>query len=504
MKEENNIDEVFRSGIHKDYPVDNSLWSAVESQLPTAPNRKSPWYFSLNGLALAFVLLISATISTDTVRPISSEGMADSERTLIDKGIVSASNETQIEAVESEPITNQNTSKKSLNPLTKTTTNTNESTPKSIEKGKINKKNKTAKKYLSNNKDENTKEESSATIDKKVGRIAPLKTSNSGRESSLRKQYTNSIDSKNNANSESLSLNAAPKSLLELDSKFDFVSLMDPQPMDWNLIGSRSNGNLMPKSANDDRIFKRPLSKQAFMLEFVAMQSFQTEKKISGNDSKLIDFKANSEVSGENTRIGVNLIRPFRFLTFGAGVHYVVQSEKVRYKVNREELGFDISYDTTYRVVNSNFMSNGNPVLLIEKQINETQTPTFTLVEDYLYRTNTFRRIQVPIFIGFNKKQGNWMAEVRGAFVTNYLFDQQGAYISSDLKTTKDFSESGQFNTMVYSYQFNASLGYQINELIGVGLRYGYEQDITSFTKEYDSKWSNQRAGVWLLYQPNW
>jgi hypothetical protein len=279
---------------------------------------------------------------------------------------------------------------------------------------------------------------------------------------------------------------------------------MNPQPMDWSLIRNNSSRQLVPKQANENGIFKRPIPKQAFMVEIVAMRSFQSEKKLSGDDAALLDFKAKSEVAGDNMRFGVNLIRPYRFLTFGAGVHYTVQTEKVRYKVNREEVGFDISFDTTYRVVNSNFMSNGNPVLLIEKQINETQTPTYTLVDDYLIRTNTFRRLQVPLFIGFNKKQGNWIGEVRGAFIANYLFDQQGGYISSDLQTTTDFSESGQFNTMVYSYQINASLGYQINELIGVGLRYGYEQDITSFTKQYDSRWINQQAGVWLLYQTNW
>ena len=69
MKEDNSkIDQLFREGLKKNYPVDSNLWAAVETQLPSSPKRMVPWYFSLNGIALAFVLLMSAMISTDTVR----------------------------------------------------------------------------------------------------------------------------------------------------------------------------------------------------------------------------------------------------------------------------------------------------------------------------------------------------------------------------------------------------------------------------------------------------
>ena len=234
------------------------------------------------------------------------------------------------------------------------------------------------------------------------------------------------------------------------------------------------------------------------------MRSYKSDKILAMSNESFKEYKENSEVAKSNSRMGINLIRPYKFLTFGVGAHYIVQTEQVGYKVNREELGVDISYDTTYRVVNSNFVSNGKPVLLIEKQINEIETPSFTLVEDYLYRTNTFKRLSIPVFIGVQKNYGRIMAELRAGLVANYLFDHQGAYISKDLAVTEDFGQSNSIRDLVYGYQFNLSLGYQVNEIVGVGVRCGYEEDLTSFTNQYDSRWRNQNLGLWLLYQPNW
>ena len=67
MKENNDIDQLFKNGLQKEYPVDNALWASVESQLTNQP-KGNLWFFNLNTIAIIMILFICAIIPTDSVR----------------------------------------------------------------------------------------------------------------------------------------------------------------------------------------------------------------------------------------------------------------------------------------------------------------------------------------------------------------------------------------------------------------------------------------------------
>ncbi|NBG65948.1 porin family protein [Acidiluteibacter ferrifornacis] len=507
MKEDNSkIDQLFREGLKKNYPVDSNLWAAVETQLPSSPKRMVPWYFSLNGIALAFVLLMSAMISTDTVR-INTVGKSEG---VFAKDHTTKQNQTELD--EDYSFSQKKTQVEQPQIKTNTTSNSNTKQPSIIDT-----KNDIVEtlevpdvstKGIARTNAANASPEP-VVPDFKVsaisGNTVTQKFEASVNDIKMEDDLANPSTRESSVKENNTSISFASKNQFSnLSTQQNEIELMVPKLMKWNAVFSNYSLQLNPKRKVVSSIIQPPIQRQKLALEIVAMRSYKSDKILAMSNESLKEYKENSEVAKSNSRMGINLIRPYKFLTFGVGAHYIVQTEQVGYKVNREELGVDISYDTTYRVVNSNFVSNGKPVLLIEKQINEIETPSFTLVEDYLYRTNTFKRLSIPVFIGVQKNYGRIMAELRAGLVANYLFDHQGAYISKDLAITEDFGQSNSIRDLVYGYQFNLSLGYQVNEIVGVGVRCGYEEDLTSFTKQYDSRWRNQNLGLWLLYQPNW
>ncbi len=139
---------------------------------------------------------------------------------------------------------------------------------------------------------------------------------------------------------------------------------------------------------------------------------------------------------------------------------------------------------------------------MIEEEITEIRTPTTIIVEDQLRVRNEFKRISIPLSIGYEKALGSWSFGVSSSFVINYLYQQNGVYINEDLNSIQDFSEGEEFYLLVFGHQAAAGIGYSLNEFIAVGARVNYEYDLNSFTKDYGSKFQSQNLGLWLRIRP--
>ncbi len=483
---DNELDELFRSGLDTKYPVDQSLWSAVEPSLPTPSNGGGLWVFILNGIAIASVLFIGNYITENTkslqateIKKVATYAeIAKDNKLEVQEELIITANENQ-----GTPITN---------------------TPQEEKIDDV--------------------QEKELTSQISYTDVAPIKNENSINGKLLtRNEYIkeNTID-------------AASTVKQGIDSNRSFLSATTPPIiMEGRLIadiassqaksgsGKYMNANflrpidlalplsiiepstllhLTPKK--NETYFQPNKSIQFSQFELVYSRSLITKKSVSGLSEAVIDLKANAEQNSSVTTIGLNLINHHKWLTYGIGVHYFKQEERVQYDIIDGEIRNVTSYDTTYNIVNTNYSSNGHPVILIENKINQVNTPTYVEFGNRLIGTNIFERIQVPVFIGASKQIRHWTAELRTGLVANYSLHQSGAYINEDLNELVGFEGRNQFNDLILSQTNNISIGYQLNETFSVGGRLNYEFDLTSVTTDYNSRLRTTRGGVYIVYRP--
>jgi hypothetical protein len=219
-------------------------------------------------------------------------------------------------------------------------------------------------------------------------------------------------------------------------------------------------------------------------------------------ESNVKEYKKQNERTSTISNVGLNIFTDHKSLQLGIGLHFSKYSENLNYLVDAPGVAYDINYDTTYKVVNGNFNSNGVPVLLIERNIEETVTERGVIVKKEVYLRNEFERLQIPIFLGIHKNIGRFYGNIRTSLNLNYSIQQTGAYIENDLNKIQNFEAKNQINQFVIGNTSSASLGYSLNEFIVIGTRFNYETDLTSFTKGYNSRFNQYGLGLWLMWKP--
>lgn len=476
---DNELDELFRSGLANDYPVDPTLWSALEPKLPAPAKGGGAWVFILNGIAILSVLFFGNYVSKNSFNLKASNHLKQTEETnesnqivLLDNPIASNKiivankiNTNQSAEINSDP-------EVILNDVESKRTKTNSS---------------------SSNRSEssfNSEEISSSSTNFSVG----VNTEKIGPQvvNTLSLQEI-PIDKK-----KSRSVNPMAAARLEPIEEFDLLipnSLLLP-------LSELDDVALLSLQKNTNHLYKPIKRIQFSQLELVYSRSFFTNKKVSRLDEKTVSFKSRAEQKSNVFTIGINILNQYKWFTYGFGVHYFKQEERVRYQIVDGEIRDVITYDTTYNVLDRNYTSNGHPVLLIQNQINEITTPTFVQFDNYLVGTNSFERIQIPVFVGATKRINNWIGEIRTGFVANYALNQQGAYINEDLNGLVRFDEKKLFNDFILGQTNSLSLGYQLNESLSLGLRMNYEYDLSSITTDYSSRLNTARGAFWLLFRP--
>ena len=487
---DNELDELFRSGVQTNYPVDPALWSAVEPSLPAPSSGSGLWVFILNGIAIISVLFFgnhamdnARSLQANEMKTIATSLQIEEPTNINSKEILMTSKRGSQTDLIAATITNErNTENKKISKsnagiVQETTIPNEKETSIEINNDKVLSSNQTLKTKA--NEPFNA-EKQALNADKPIVRTANsiMVKKEASTVSKTKPQYTSLASNYTN-----------PEFLLP-------ISLSLPLALNEGITALP----LTPKS--NDGLFMPTKRIQFSQFELVYSRSFNTKKSVSGLSEAVIDLKANAEQNATVTTIGLNLINHYKWLTYGVGVHYFKQEEKVKYQIVDGEIRDVISFDTIYNVINTNYSSNGHPVILIENKINQVNTPTYFEFGNSLIGTNTFERIQVPVFIGVNKQINNWTAELRTGLVANYALRQNGAYINEDLNELVGFGERKQFNDLVLGQSNNLSVGYQLNEIFSIGGRINYEFDLTSITVDYNSRLRTTRGGVWILIKP--
>lgn len=495
MKEEKNIDQLFKEGLQQDFPFDSSLWANVEGQLPGSATRRPLWYFNLNSIVLITVLLSCAFIQSDTVISTKVAVQTISQNSNLKSGTSASASKKE----KKEKTSEAKAALASAPALAAVTPNNSNKTINS----KSAKSNKNQNAFTSNDQSGNEKGIESNTGTK---RSEPAKS-----------QINNALSSSNNANPKTADFKPNKKiSELKIQRKSSSKTVANQFAFAKNeeLRAVHSFGYyfplytaLIPEARSSDlgklNGIQSKYKKRIYYVELEASRSLNLSKTVESNNSAFKTEKENSERSLHAENLGINILTPYKSFELGVGIHWNRFYENVSYTVDKMTQGYDISFDTNYRIINPNFNSGGHNVLLIKQEINEVRTAKTIIVDDQLMVQNEFKRIRIPLSVGYKKALGSFSLGLRTAFVLNYLYEQNGVYIDEDLNSIKNLREGNQFNTFVYGHQTGIGLGYSLNEFVAVGCRFSYEYDLNSFTKDYNSKFQHQNLGLWLLWKPN-
>jgi len=518
MKENNNIDNLFKEGVKQEFPFDENLWAAMEGQLPLAPAKRSLWHFNLNSVILGVVLFIYASIQTDTARSTKAYSQTinniSSSNSILTAAVVNSDQTAYKEefiAVTNQTDYSKNVVTETNNLTTKSSLDNGEDANIKVQEKSIVEVNRKAKiernktgipntvRSTANNIDISAK--SSIVKTAKVSSVAPSNNKPDLAKANSSSLITQTVEPTTLSATTNMSLNHDMRLTTRKESN---AILNEDLPPLTSMLSAGFNYGLRDlaspkKQDNKQRILPK---KKQYYVEFVASRSFDLEKTVKSTNSQFVDLKKQSETSLHSVNLGINALTYYKFLTFGVGLHYNRFYENVNYTINKEANTVDISYDTNYVIVSDNFNSNGTPVVLIREELTEIRTPRTIIVEDQLRVQNEFKRIRIPLSIGYEKAFGSWSAGLSTSFVINYLFQQNGVYIKEDLNSIYDFNEGEEFYLLVFGHQASAGIGYSLNEFIAIGARYNYEYDLNSFTKDYSSKFQNQNLGLWLRIRP--
>ena len=466
MKNEHNIDELFRQNIQKEYPYDAKLWAQVEGSLPPASTNKTPWYMNLNSILVVGILLLCALIPTDTVK-------------------------TSVQTIE--PISIYS----NLNTPSNNITSSNE--PNSYEKFSSHSEKNYPIDPVDNNAETSSNLPSYETKQpfNQVVSAIEKQPSVSNNKVNLNKVLDNN-HSKEEQFFEFAPSFASKKVRNNLQQTIFPSSIKEMVSLPFVIQTTSLDQNAVKKILGADRIRKTPILP---FYELIASTSLNIDKKIEENNNEFVQFKRDNESSIRESGFGINFVKSKKILTYGAGIHKSVYSERISYPLTVSKEGFETIFDTTYTIVNGNYNNNGTIVLLIEEQVSQTQRPIVYEQEEVFTTQNSIKRIQLPFFIGVHKQIGSFLCELRTGLAANYIYYQSGVYINESLDKIHPI-ESSELNVFMLSNNNSISLGYGLNEFISIGSRLAYHQDISSFTKDYNSRLSSTQLGIWIQWKP--
>ncbi|MEX2379272.1 MAG: hypothetical protein WD530_00900 [Vicingaceae bacterium] len=491
MKTEKDIDKLFREGIQKSYPYDENLWAQVESALPTSSENlaeKSQWR---NKLKLLFILAFILFLETDS--------------------IVSFNQYVPRQIDESANFSISSASDEALALLTKKA---------EAPKGKqleSNKKNNNDQKIHSTQKQKEETQSSSSAMkreaiskEKREGETYNRSTNaNPVQQKSSSSIEPDEMEDLAQANYADLKLEANVEqsiqsfnSIAEADALPTVSELSRLNSLDFLLESNLSTP--MPRGVDKDKLneLQQKFKKRDYFLELEFGRSALINKQLSGLGANMTKYRKEAEKSKFQQSMGINVLTKVKRFTVGLGVHMSSFYEKISYSYNEEVSNINISYDTSYSVVNGNFNSNGTPVILIRENINESRTEVTENVNREFHINNHFKRISLPLSLGYTKTFGRFNVGLRTAVVVSYLYVSSGGYISNNRDNFYAFEEKDQLEDWVIGNRNQLHLGYTLNEFVAIGTSLNHEQDLSSFTQNYNSKFNTYGLGLWLLYRP--
>lgn len=483
MKAENEIDKLFREGTQKEYSYDENLWSQVESELQTvSTSTKSNWRDVLKFL---FVLVIILFLKTDSI--VSFNQYVPSEiAEKADEG-----SELTVNSIGKLNVKEQSQANIESDAASKNVETPNQNNIQSLKNEKSHQQTSTKELQEKVETDESNTNNEAATVSEKSMLPEP-----DGNESEI---ITNNITS--DELDENSPFNTTTTSIQQsLFSEFGSLNRMNS----LDFLIELNNRQVLPKLADRDKLneLQQKFKKRDYLIEIEYGHSIMLNKNLSGLDEGLSEYRKQSENSRYAQSVGLNILTDIKRFTLGFGIHLSTYHEQLSYSYDEELNYINVSYDTSYTVVNGNYNSNGTPVILIRENINENRTEVTENVGRELVVNNYFKRISMPLSIGYTKTFGRFNAGLRTAVAFNYMYESTGGYISSNRDQFYSFEEKNQLQDWVIGNRNQLRLGYFLNEFVSVGASFNHEHDLSSFTRNYNSRFNAYGLGVWLLYRP--
>lgn len=470
MKNNEEIDELFRQGIQKEYAYDESLWAQIEDDLPSPTSNVGNARLWKNSFSLLFILLFTLFLETDSYVSINEYSPR------------------QLKSYADTP------SRSTFNPLTNARKRLNSTPNNSSIQDNPNVIRKTI-----NAQQTNDYREKKTRIDHKNRKETESNKNDIKPSQSIKKEVFETtekqkrIAASNPTESIKSTLNAKGKS---------FPSIRKMSSLDFYINSEYASASSQSIDQNKLREIQDLYNKQPFYVEFEFGHSILINKVHYNIDANLEAYRNESEKSWYSQSIGLNFLTDFKRFTFGFGLHQSSYFEQINYSYDEEIKSINITYDTSYSVVNGQFNSNGTPVILIRENINENRNEVTERIDKRLVITNHFKRISLPFSIGYTKTFGRFNAGIRSAVVLNYLYASSGGYINKNRDQFYQFDEKEQLESWVIGNRNQLRLGYSLNEFVAIGTSLNHEQDLSSFTQNYGSKFNTYGLGVWLLYRP--
>lgn len=479
MKEEENIDHLFREGVQSEFPFDEKLWSQVEKDLPKADERKFGWLYYLNGILILgihfFVIGFNDPFIPENPAVNTSKIQSDypsESNNLIAENLNSAEESNQPEIHQKTGIA-----------VNRTTT---------IEANQNNLKQETSKPENIGFPEENTEERKASQFpDESSTTSKDIKRENQDLSDEYYSERTGDGFKRDQENPlvEVAEEEAKHQSVLNVLDKL-------------NLLGFRINQSDMDPSPlfETNTVADLPKNKSYF-IELQYRQSLSIDKEISSLSPNLEGLRKESEKLKSANQFGFLILNNWGKFEFGVGARYFELVERVNYNINDVEVTNTDINDTTYVLLDQNFSQNGNNVWLIEERIN-----SYTLVDktnfskNYTYE-NSFEFIQIPATIGYNYNWKRYVLGLRAGLSMNFLISSEGGYIDEDGRRINSFENSDPLNTFSLSSEASFRIGYGLNEFISLGTDLNYQTNLNSMTNDYKTNLRGSYIGLWIYFK---
>lgn len=490
MNKENNIDKLFREGSQREYTYDENLWAQLESQLPDINEDNIKKISGRNTFKLLLILPMIIFLETDSVVSLNQENLQQNEvlsgysssATIDGEEELSAEGPVAIETTEIK----SNDERSQMQPW-KNSSKTSGMVwlPFSLPLEETN--------MISVN--DNV---ASHAVQKKTGVSDPTHSDPAEEISVLMGVEDDNFNQKARLKSSELSnsihkeedIGLTTNELDRINSRGFQKQTVIPEP------------GLLPNKKYKLNALQQNFKDREYYIEIGFGHSLWLNKELSGLDRSQKEYRSKAESSRFQQSMGVNILTDVKSFVVGLGIHMSSFHEKLIYSYNEEISSIKVSYDTSYTLVNDNFNSNGTSVILIRENIQENRTEMTGNANRELMINNRFKRISLPISLGYAKSFGRFSAGLRTALNINYLYSSSGGYIGSNRSHFYDFEEKQQLKEWTIGNKNQIRFAYSLNESVILGTSFYNEQDLSSFTQNYNSRFNSYGLGFWLLFRP--
>lgn len=467
MNSRNNIDEVFQEGIDEQFHYDENLWQAVEPDLPFKRKKRFAWW-QLNLLLAVLILPLLLLIP-------SNQQLNSSKK-----------KETLIPINNANPVPSEDVNERHGPKSIKAISSLDPGSPSSTKLSTSGKAN-NARALPESNKQEIQKSKSIAQSSPTL-QAASIEISNDPEEGMV-----NEDEMLDEAKTNEAVYTNAIIGAKEIEAFHSSLKAMKMLGLDKRIL----SGEALRKKEDLPPVHRsKPIYVELQIRRAIELDKYFEENKVLNKT-----LRESSESYSYAQQQGLMFFKQIGKLQLGLGLRYSKLKEVVDYEFVDEKLDVSVSYDTNYRLINSNYNPNGEPIWLIKEEISSIYSYESSKSGQRLRTENTFDYIQIPVSIGYDHYFNRVIVGLRTGLQLNYLIKSEGAYISEDRSSLISLREQNQLSEINLGAEGELRLGYGLNEFILLGTHISYQQSISSVTESYRSGLKGTYLGVWLQFR---